>query len=179
LEPFEVENRGAKRSQVMKRIKVISEVTDLVPMFHSVDTEVKRQVFQEASQSWLAESEIKEKFGDEGMEAIRFFDKMKLVKTQWKTTPNGPEKAYLSYYTTFQIDTSCPVLEISDILHVVSLPNDEFRKMEDRMIEMVNNGNNFAGNVSKELDVSLTMLKGLIKRSGRLDFRGHVIEIIE
>ena len=87
----------------MKRIKVISEVTDLVPMFHSVDTEVKRQVFQEASKSWLAESEIKEKYGDEGMEAIRFFDKMKLVKTQWKTSANGPEKAYLSYYTTFQI----------------------------------------------------------------------------
>ncbi len=163
----------------MKRIKVISEVTDLVPMFHSVDTETKRKVFKDASRNWVSESEVMEKYGEEGMEAIRFFDKMKLVKTQWKTGPKGPEKAYLSYYTTFQIDTSCPVLEVSDILHVVALPGEEFREMEDQMVAMVQSGNNFAGTVAKELDLSLTMLKGLIKRSGRLDFRGHVIEVIK
>lgn len=162
----------------MKRIKVISEVTDLVPMFHSVDTEVKRNVFQDASRNWLSESEIMEKYGEEGMEAIRFFDKMKLVKTQWSTSQKGPEKAYHSYYTTFQIDTSCPVLEISDILLAVSISDADFKKIENKIISMVKKGNNFAGNISKELDASLTMLKGLIKRSGRLDFRGHVIELI-
>jgi len=163
----------------MKRIKVISEVTDLVPMFHSVDTEIKRRVFQDASKGWLTESEIRERYGEEGMEAIRFFDKMKLVKTQWKTTSGGPEKAYLSYYTSFQIDTSCPVLEVSDILYVVAQPNEEFKKIENKIIEMVRKGNNFTGTMAKELDVSLTMLKGIIKRSGKLDFRGHVIELID
>jgi len=148
-------------------------------MFHSVDTEIKRKVFQDASRNWISESEVLEKYGEEGMEAIRFFDKMKLVKTQWKTGPNGPEKAYLSYYTTFQIDTSCPVLEVSDILHVVALPSDEFQEIEKKIASMVKGGNNFAGNVAKELDLSLTMLKGLIKRSGRVDFRGHVIQIID
>ena len=156
----------------MKRIKVINDPTDLVPMLHAMDSEVKRQVFGEVSVKWCLKSHIKEKYGDEGIDALNFFVKMKLVQTRWEPTPQGVDMAYMSFYTTFHLDTSCPVTDVGDILFVMAMPDKDFLNLEEQIIRTVEGGEHFPRTIAKDLSISEIMLKCLVKRSAVLEFKG-------
>ena len=81
----------------MNRIKVINEPSELVPMLRAVDTKVKREVLKEVTLEWRTSKEVEAKFGLEGGDALKFFEKMKLVETRWQSTSGSfPEKAYQS-----------------------------------------------------------------------------------
>lgn len=162
----------------MKRIKVINDTTDLIPMLHAMDSDVKRMVFQEVSAKWCLKNVIIEKFGDEGLEALNYFVKMKLVQTRWEPTPTGVDMAYMSYYTTFRIDTSCPVTEVGDILFVVQMTHKDFLNMEKKITLIVESGESFPRTIAKKLDISEIMLKGIVKRSSRLEFKGMKVSKI-
>ncbi|MDD1766065.1 MAG: ArsR family transcriptional regulator, partial [Methanomassiliicoccales archaeon] len=113
----------------MNRIKVINEPSELVPMLRAVDTKVKREVLKEVTLEWRTSKEIEEKYGHEGKEALKFFEKMKLVETKWQSTSGShPEKAYHTYYTSFHINASWPVYEISDVLAAAMMPENEFKQ---------------------------------------------------
>jgi predicted DNA-binding ArsR family transcriptional regulator len=162
----------------MKRIKVINEPTELVPMLRALDSPVKRDVFNAVSKDWCTLKDIEDTYGDEGKDALEFFEKMKLVETMWQTTDdNTQEKAYHSYYMSFHINTSCPVQEISEILAVAVMPEKEFEKLENSIIKMIGDDGMFAGDVSEQKELTMTMLKSLVKRSFKLEYRGHRVEL--
>jgi predicted DNA-binding ArsR family transcriptional regulator len=163
----------------MKRIKVINEPTELVPMLRAVDTSVKRQVFLEVSNGWCTAKQIEEKYGPEGREALAFFEKMKLVESMWQSTgEKSQEKAYHTYYMSFHINTSCPVTEISDILSIAVMSNKEFDVLENEIFELVGEEGMFAGDVAEKQKISPIMLKSVVKRSTKLEYRGHRVERI-
>lgn len=160
----------------MNRIKVVSEVAELVPILRAVDTEVKSEVFKEVSSGWRSAREIEAKFGEAGLDALRFFDKMKLVETKWQTGASAsPEKAYHAFYSSFHINATAPVQEISDVLHAAMMDETTYAKIEAQIYEMIGPDGKFSGDVADLLKVSQTKLKALVKRSPRLDFRGHRI----
>jgi len=164
----------------MKRIKVINEPTELVPMLRAVDTPVKRQVFMEVSNGWVTAKQIEDKFGQEGKDALAFFEKMKLVESMWQSADDkSQEKAYHTYYMSFHINTSCPVTEISDILAIAVMSNKEFDVLEKEIHELIGDEGMFEGDVSEKQKISPTMLKAMVKRSTRLEYRGHRVERIE
>ena len=70
----------------MMRTKVVNDSTDLVPLLRAFDNKVKKEVFNDVLTDWKPLSEIKEKYGLEGEDALEYFDKMRLVETKW-TTP--------------------------------------------------------------------------------------------
>lgn len=161
----------------MKRIKVINEPTELVPMLRAVSTPVRRDVFKDVSEDWRTVKQIEEKYGAEGKDALMFFEKMKLVETRWQSSDNAqPAKAYHSYYMSFHINTSCPVNEISDVLYVAVMEEDEFRKLEDKITDLVGKDGRFAGDIAESLKITPIMLKGLVKRSAKVEYRGHRVE---
>ncbi len=162
----------------MKRIKVINEPTELVPMLRSLDSPIKRNVFDAVSKEWCTLKDIEDQFGKEGKEALEFFEKMRLVETMWQTTEeNTQEKAYHTYYMSFHINTSCPIQEISEILAIAVMPEKEFKKLEDSISKLIGDDGMFAGDVSEQQELSMTMLKSLVKRSIRLEYRGHRVEL--
>ena len=164
----------------MNRIKVVSELAELVPILRAVDTDVKREVFKEVSNEWRTANQIQEKYGTEGVEALHFFDKLKLVETKWQTSASAsPEKAYHAFYGSFHINASAPVHEMSDILSVATMPEVKYKKLEERLHKSVGEEGKFAGDLADELQVSQTMLRALVKRSSRLDFRGHRVQKFE
>jgi len=164
----------------MKRIKVINEPSELVPMLMAMDTQIKREVFDEISRDWLTLNQIDEKYGEEGKNALRFFEKMKLVDTMWQTnSENKQEKAFHTYYMSFHINTSCPVHEISDVLAVAVMPGESYCELEDKIFELVGEEGEFAGNILEGLQITAIMLKSLVKRSGKLEYRGHRVERIK
>lgn len=162
----------------MKRIKVINEPTELVPMLRALDSEIKREVFNAVSKEWCTLKDIEDKFGKEGKESLEFFEKMKLVETMWQSTENNTqEKAYHTYYMSFHINTSCPIQEISEILSIAVMEDKEFDKMEKSIIDLIGEEGMFAGDLSEQKSFSMTMLKSIVKRSSKLDYRGHRVEL--
>ncbi len=161
----------------MNRIKVINEPSELVPMLRAVDTSIKRDVLKEVTLEWRTVKDIEEKFGEDGAEALKFFEKMKLVETRWQSTSGSfPEKAYHTYYTSFHINASWPVYEISDVLAVAMMSEADFEKLEKELYDEVGPEGRFAGDIAEKMGITSTMLRSLVKRSVRLDYRGHRIE---
>jgi predicted DNA-binding ArsR family transcriptional regulator len=161
----------------MNRIKVVNDPAELVPILRAVDTKVKREVFKDVAQNWRTAKDIRERFGEEGVEALGFFEKMKLVETKWQTGEDrSPVKAYHAFYSAFHINASSPILEISDILSVAMMSEKEYGELEGTIYDLVGEQGKFAGDVADALGVNQTTLKALVKRSSRLDFRGHRIQ---
>jgi len=161
----------------MNKIKVINEPSELVPMLRAVDTPVKRDVLKEVTIEWKTLKEIEDKYGAEGKDALKFFEKMKLVETRWQ--PSGgarPEKAYHTYYNSFHINAQWPVYEISDVLSVAMMPEEDFEEIEDKILEQVGKDGKFAGDVAESMGLTSTMLKSVVKRSVKMDYRGHRLE---
>jgi len=159
----------------MRRIKVISEPTDLVPLLRSLETPTKRAVFREVATQWCPSSYLRARYGEEGVEAARFFEKMKLVESRFESVGGSPEKVYHSYYSSFHINASMPVTEVGEILAVASMPEDEFRSVEEEVVAMAGEAGVSARAVTEKLDIPLVRLRALLKRSTRLDLRGHVV----
>ena len=164
----------------MNRIKVINEPSELVPMLRAVDTPIKREVLKEVTLEWKTADEIEKKFGPEGREATIFFEKMKLVETRWlSTNGNYPEKSYHTCYSSFSINAQWPVYEISDVLAAAMMPEEEYAELEAKILEQVGTTGKFSGDVAETLGLSSTMLKSLVRRSVKMDYRGHKIEPIK
>ena len=145
----------------MNRIKVINEPSELVPMLRSVDTPVKRDVLKEVTLEWRTADEIEQKYGPEGRDAIIFFEKMKLVETRWLSKDGGyPEKSYHTYYTA------------------AMMSDEEYAEIETKILEEVGKDGRFSGDIAESLGLSSTMLKSLVRRSVKMDYRGHRIELI-
>ncbi len=163
----------------MKRIKVINEPTELVPVMRAMDTDTKRKVFLEVSNRWCTANSIKEMYGEEGRQALNFFEKMKLVETRWESVDSISEKAYHTYYLSFHINTTVKVQDIAEVLSAVVMRDEDFEAIEGRIIEQVKEGGRFAGDVAEDLDISQVMLRSLVKRCTKLDYRGHRVELSE
>jgi predicted DNA-binding ArsR family transcriptional regulator len=164
----------------MRRIKVISEPTDLVPILRSFDSDVKRDVFH-ALEGWITTAQIEAKFGPAGIEALRLFEKSKLVETRWEIPKPGmsPEKAYHSYYTSFQLNLSCPVSEISEILAIAAMSDEKFQKIEDELVALAGTEGWSARTATEKLGIPLVRLRALLKRSSRLELKGHMVVPME
>ncbi len=101
---------------------------------------------------------------------------MKLVETKWQTGPSSsPEKAFHAFYSSFHINATAPIQEISDVLHAAMMSEEAYGAIEEKLFEMVGVEGKFSGDVADALKVTQTKLKALVKRSPRLDFRGHRI----
>lgn len=167
-------------SSYMKRIKVINEPTDLVALLRAMDSPVKKNVFQEAANGWITMKGVQENYGDEGMEALSFFEKMHLVETSWQIDSEfNKEKIYHTYYVSVHINTSANITEISDVLYIAAMSDKDYGDIEEKIFQGVGEEGTFAGDMSKGLEVTPMMLKSLVKRSGRLVYRGHRIERIK
>jgi len=161
----------------MNRIKVINEPSELVPMLRAVDTPIKRDVLKEVTLEWRTAKEIEDKFGPEGKDAIIFFEKMKLVESRWLSVGGAaPERSYHTYYTSFHINAQWPVYEISDVLAAAMMPEEEFSKIEDEIIKEVGDRGTFSGDVAEKMGLTSTMLRSLVRRSIKVDYKGHRIE---
>lgn len=163
----------------MARIKVIKDVTDFVPILRAVSTETRKEIFTQLAEGWKTTGEIEEKFGEEGIDALKLFEKMKLVETRWQHTETETQKAYHTYYSSVHIDASVPVEEISEVLYAAMVDDDKFNDIEEKILDSVEKGDNFAKDISEMLDCSPITLKSLVKRSVKLDYRGHRILELE
>lgn len=162
----------------MNRAKLISEPTDLVPILRSFDSEVKRQVFHEITDKWCTAGEIEERYGEEGKEALAFFEKTKLVETKWESHDGAPDKAYHSYYNSIHINSNAPVKDLAEIFFVAAMDQGDFQKLEQDILALIPEEQDSASarNVAEDLGMPMIRLRSLVKRSAQLDYKGHRVE---
>ena len=160
----------------MIRTKVVNDSTDLIPLIRAFDSPVKKAVFKEIQTQWKPLSEIKDKYGDNGEQALELFDQMKLVETRWTTSEEGvngkPQKKYRSYYSAFNINISCPVNEISEIFTIASLQQQDFEDLENEIAEFIGDDGKFSNTVAEQFNMTPLALKSIVKRSEILAFKG-------
>lgn len=160
----------------MIRTKVVNDSTDLIPLIRAFDNPVKKAVFKEIQVEWKPLSEIKDKYGDNGEQALELFDQMKLVETRWTTSEEGvngkPQKKYRSYYSAFNINISCPVNEISEIFTIASLQDRDFSELENDIAEFIGPEGKFSNTVAEQFNMTPLALKSIVKRSEVLAFKG-------
>lgn len=162
----------------LHRIKVVNDISELVPVLRAVDTPVKLKLVQRLAESWLTEEDIEREFGKEGLKALAFFEKLRLIDTRWvaREGKRTPTKSYHFYYSTININTTAPLSEVSEILSIASMNDKEFTKYEQQIYDAVGESGRFFSDVAEELGISPTRLKGLVNRSDKLEYRGHRIE---
>ena len=162
----------------MHRIKVVNDISELVPILRAVDTPTKLGLVQRLGDSWLTGEDVEREFGKEGAKALKFFEKLKLIDTRWvaREGRRTPEKSYHFYYSTVNINTTAPLQELSEILSIASMASKEYEKLEKRIFDAVGESGRFFSDVAEELGMTPTRLKGLVKRSDKLEYRGHRIE---
>jgi predicted DNA-binding ArsR family transcriptional regulator len=162
----------------MHRIKVVNDMSELVPILRAVDSPVKLKLVQRLADTWLTAEDVEREFGKEGTKALSFFEKLKLIDTRWvaREGRRQPEKSYHFYYSTININTTSPLAEVSEILAIASMPDKEYQKLEKRIFDAVGDPGRFFSDVAEELGMTPTRLKGLVKRSDKLEYRGHRIE---
>lgn len=162
----------------LHRIKVVNDMSELVPVLRAVDTPVKLKLVQRLAEAWLTADDVLREFGKEGVKALSFFEKLKLIDTRWvaREGRKQPDKSYHFYYSTININTTAPLAEVSEILSIASMDDKEYQKLEQKIFDSVGDTGRFFSDVAEELGMSPTRLKGLVKRSDKLEYRGHRIE---
>jgi len=165
-------------SAVIHRIKVVNDVSDLVPILRAVDSPVKLKLVQRLGESWLTLEDVEREFGAEGKKALAFFEKLRLIDTRWvaREGRKQPDKSHHFYYSTININTTSPLAEISEVLAIAMMNPKEYQKLEEKIHAAVGAEGRFFSDVAEELGMSPTRMKALIKRSDKLEYRGHRIE---
>jgi len=165
-------------SATMHRIKVVNDASDLVPILRAVDSPVKLRLVQRLGENWLTLDDVEREFGPDGVKALAFFEKLRLIDTRWvaREGRKQPDKSYHFYYSTINISTTSPLAEISEVLAIAMMPLREYTKLEQKIYDAVGDEGRFFSDVAEELGMSPTRLKALVKRSEKLEYRGHRIE---
>ena len=70
-------------------------------------------------------------------------------------------------------------MDITDIMATISMPDKDFIKLEKKIEDYVGDTWKFYTDIAKDLNISKTMVKGISKRSTKLDVKGHKIGKIE
>lgn len=165
-------------SASMHRIKVVNDVSDLVSILRAVDSPLKLRLVQRLGENWLTGEDVEREFGKEGIKALVFFEKLRLIDTRWvaREGRKQPDKSYHFYYSTININTTSPLAEVSEVLAIAMMGPKEYAKLEQKIHDAVGAEGRFFSDVAEELGMSPTRLKGLVKRSDKLEYRGHRIE---
>ncbi|MGC8980593.1 MAG: ArsR family transcriptional regulator [Thermoplasmata archaeon] len=165
----------------MSKIKAINDSSDMVAIFHTSDTEIKKNLFLDLIKGWMTIEDIEKKYGGEGKKALFYLEKIKLVESQWTVKENGQRTmSYKALYDTVQINLTMPIIELPEIIRIATMGDEEIYKYEESILKIMGDKKSiFLGDVQAALNVSLTFLKGIVKRSSKFEIRGHDLERVE
>ncbi|MEM4256422.1 MAG: ArsR family transcriptional regulator, partial [Thermoplasmata archaeon] len=90
------------------------------------------------------------------------------------------KKSYKAYYDTVQINITMPIIELPEIIRIATMSEEEINKYEEMILKIMGDKKSiYLGDVQTALNISLSFLKGIIKRSMKFDIKGHDLERVE
>ncbi len=162
----------------MMQAKLINDITDLVWLMRAFDSETKRNVFEEVCQDWKLLEEIEKEYGGEGKNALKFFEKVKLVETRWRMEEGKARKEYHAFYSSFHIKVISSVDMLRDVFSIALMGEEDFSKLEKKICKIIGEGE-LSREVERQLSLSPVQMKCIVKRSTELEYKGMKIERIK
>ena len=166
-----------------KRTRIINDPSDLVPLLQAFGSDVHKKVFDELSKDWHTERELTALVGDESSvhRSVALLRKSGLVETKWRVPEPGasPEKEYRSTYSRVQASFGASMEDLSELIRLTFMSDDELRAVTERLQKMVCDGDTSLSNLSRELGLSQMFIRGAAKRAEGLAVRGQRIELYE
>jgi predicted DNA-binding ArsR family transcriptional regulator len=163
-----------------KRTRIINDPSDLVPLLQAFGSDVHKRIFDELSREWRTERELAGLIGDEASvhRSVALLRKSGLVETKWRVPEPGesPEKEYHSTYSRVQASFGATMEDLSELISLTFMTEEDLRSMTEKLQTMVNGGNNSLSNLSRELGLSQIFIRGVAKRAEGLAVRGQRIE---
>ena len=163
-----------------KRTRIINDPSDLVPLLQAFGSEVHKKIFDELSREWRTERELVQIIGDETNvhRSVALLRKSGLIETKWRVPEAGasPEKEYHSTYSRVQASFGATMEDLSELISLTFMSDEELRTVTEKLKKMVNGGNNSLSNLSRELGLSQIFIRGVAKRAEGLAVRGQRIE---
>jgi len=160
---------------IMMQAKLINDITDFAWLSRAFDSDVKRQVFDDVSKTWVTIEDIEKKYGEDGKRALLFFEKIHLVETRWTMKEGKAKKEYHAFYTAFHINVMSSIDVIRDVFSIVLMNDDEFKQLEEKIYEFVGEGE-LSREVERKFNLSPVQMKCIVKRSMKLEYKGMRIE---
>ena len=163
-----------------KRTRIINDPSDLVPLLQAFGSDVHKKVFDELSLEWRTEKELVGLLGDDASvhRSVALLRKSGLVEPKWSVPEPGasPEKEYHSTYSRVQASFGATMEDLSELISLTFMSEEELRAVTEKLQKMVNGGNNSLSNLSRELGLSQIFIRGVAKRADGLAVRGQRIE---
>ena len=163
-----------------KRTRIINDPSDLVPLLQAFGSDVHKKVFDELSREWRTEKELVGLLGDDASvhRSVALLRKSGLVETKWRIPEPGasPEKEYHSTYSRVQASFGATMEDLSELISLTFMSEEELRAVTEKLQKMVVGGNNSLSNLSRELGLSQIFIRGVAKRADGLAVRGQRIE---
>jgi len=163
-----------------KRTRIINDPSDLVPLLQAFGSDVHKRVFDELSREWRTEKELVGLLGDEASvhRSVALLRKSGLIETKWRVPEPGasPEKEYHSTYSRVQASFGATMEDLSELISLTFMSEEELRAVTEKLQMMVNGGNSSLSNLSRELGLSQIFIRGVAKRADGLAVRGQRIE---
>ncbi|HDH81796.1 MAG TPA: hypothetical protein ENF91_01740 [Thermoplasmatales archaeon] len=162
----------------MAQAKLINDITDLVWLMRAFDSDIKREVFEEVCKDWRRMEDIEEKYGEEGMDALKFFEKVKLVETRWGMNEGKAKKEYHAFYSSFHIKVISSVDMLQDVFSIALMDEKTFEDIESKIYDFIGDGE-LGREVERHFSFTPIQMKCIVKRSAKLEYRGMKIIKVE
>ncbi|KCZ70888.1 uncharacterized protein conserved in archaea [Candidatus Methanoperedens nitroreducens] len=163
-----------------KRIRIINEPSDIVPLLRAFGSERHKKVFDTLQKDWRTEEEIEKEVGFRIGESLDVLKKSGLVESKWRMPQPGkkPEKEYHSSYSRVHINLQCSVEDLSDLIMITFKSDSEIRPYLDVIEKEVMEGNQSMNGLQRVVDKSAMFIRGMAKRSPVLTVKGQRIELV-
>ncbi len=155
----------------MTQAKLINDITDLVWLMRAFDSDIKREVFEEVCNDWKRMEEIEEEYGEDGKNALKFFEKVKLVETRWGMNEGKAKKEHHAFYSSFHIKVISSVDMLQDVFSIALMDENTFGEMEDKIYNFIEEGE-LGREVERYFSITSLQMKCMVKRSARLEYKG-------
>jgi len=168
-----------ERSSMGKRIRIINEPSDIVPLLRAFGTESHKKVFDCLQTGWKTEEDIQKEVGFSPVESLSILKKSGFVESKWRMPQPGkkPEKEYHSSYSRVQVNFECSVEDLSDMIMVTFKSDNELRNYLDLIEKEVRAGNQSMNGLQRVIDKSIMYIRAVARRSPILTVKGQRIEM--
>lgn len=161
-------------------MKIINDPSDLVPLLQIFSSRIYRGVYDELSKGWRTLEELKAVVDGNVEEALKVLKKGGLIETQWRMPENpgdAPVKEYRSTYSLVTANFQCSMKHLNELLNVAFMPENTLEEFNSKIVNEIRKGNSSIIHISRDLGLDPMFVKGIAKRSLKLNVKGQRVEI--
>lgn len=162
-----------------KRIRLINDPSDLVPLLRTFGSRTHKSVFDDLSNEWMTKDEL-EKDHPDVKTSLVILKKSGLIESRWRMPEPGktPDKEYHISYSKAQANFQCSIEDLSDLIMMTFKTDDSIYEFIETIENEVKSGNQSMTGLSRTLDKNPMYIRGAAKRSLNLSVKGQRIEYV-